>query len=254
MNHFQWGNSTESWKKENAISYAAKDAEGNVKSTMYNKFTGNELTRMCIATQFWKDKYAALCDSAVNTYNTSGVYMDQACRSRLCFDESHGHPIGGGNYWVQHFGKLTDQIRSKIAKTNNSVLAGEDCGETFLPYLDLMMTLQVSRERYSGVSSTETIPFFQAVYHQYGITYGSYSSLVTPPFEELWPKEHAPDLQEQPLDDVFDQQFLMEQARGFVWGMQPTFANYHEFLKSTPLSLHLHYSPFLHLFSPPVLN
>ena len=55
--------------------------------------------------------------------------------------------------------------------------------------------------------STETIPFFQAVYHQYGITYGSYSSLVTPPFEELWPKEHAPDFQEQPLDDVYDQQF-----------------------------------------------
>ena len=137
MNHFQWGNSTESWKNENAISYAAKDSEGNVKSTMYNKFTGNELTRMCIATQFWKDKYSALCDSAVNTYNTSGVYMDQACRSRLCFDESHGHPIGGGNYWVQHFGKLTDQIRSKISKTNNSVLAGEDCGEAFLPYLDL---------------------------------------------------------------------------------------------------------------------
>jgi len=232
MNHFQWGNSTESWKNENAILYAAKDSEGNLKTTAYNKFTGNSLTNMCIATQFWKDKYSGLCDSAVNIYNTSGVYMDQACRSRFCFDETHGHPIGGGNYWVQHFGKLTNQIRSKISKTNNSALAGEDCGETFLPYLDMMMTLQVSRERYSGVSSTETIPFFQAVYHQYGITYGSYSSLVTPPFEELWPKEHAPDFQEQPLDDVFDQQFLMEQARGFVWGMQPTIANYHEFLKS----------------------
>ncbi len=232
MNHFQWGNATESWKKENALAYAAKDYEGNVKTTMYNKFTGNTLTSMCIATQFWKDKYSALCESAVNAYNTSGVYMDQSCRSRLCFDESHGHPIGGGKYWVEHFGKLTDQIRSKIAKTKNYALAGEDCGETFLPYLDLMMTLQVSRERYSGVSSAETIPFFQAVYHQYGITYGSYSSLVTPPYEELWPKEYAPDSQEQPLDDIYDQQFLMEQARGFVWGMQPTIANYHEFLKS----------------------
>ena len=38
----------------------------------------------------------------------------------------------------------------------------------------------------------ETIPFFQAVYHEYSITYGNYSSLLVPPYDELWPAEYAP--------------------------------------------------------------
>ena len=65
------------------------------------------------------------------------------------------------------------------------VLAGEGCGEAWLPYLDLMLTLQVSRERYSPPNDPwEVIPFFQAVYHPYAVTYGSYSSLTMPPYDE----------------------------------------------------------------------
>src|SRR5690606_31874585 len=30
----------------------------------------------------------------------------------------------------------------------------------------------------------------------------------------------------QPLDTAFNKQFLMEQARSFVWGMQPMISNY----------------------------
>ncbi|MDX1285582.1 MAG: DUF6259 domain-containing protein, partial [Draconibacterium sp.] len=140
MNHYQWGNSTKSWENENAVYYAAKESDGSTNTHVYNKFTGNALTNMCITTQFWKDKYSSLCDSAVNIYQTSGVYMDQACRSRFCYDKNHKHPIGGGNYWVEHFGKLTDQIRAEVSN-KNIILTGEDCGETFLPWLDLMMTL-----------------------------------------------------------------------------------------------------------------
>src|SRR5699024_6581273 len=57
-------------------------------------------------------------------------------------------------------------------------------------------------------------------------------SLVSPPYDEMWPQEFAPDNTEQPLDEKFNKQFLMEQARSFVWGMQPTIANYHSFLDS----------------------
>jgi len=230
MNQLQWGNSTESWKKENASFYAVKNIEGKMFSHVFNIFTGKSLTNMCIGTQFWKDKYSSLCDSAVNIYQTNGVYMDQACLCKMCYDRNHGHPRGGGNYWVENFGRLTSQIRSIISDKKQPILAGEGCGEAWLPFLDAMLTLQVSKERYAGISYSETIPFFQAVYHQYGITYGSYSSLVTPPYDELWPKEFAPKDTEKPLDKCFNKQFLMEQARSFVWGMQPTIANYHSFL------------------------
>ncbi|SDM66446.1 DUF6259 domain-containing protein [Kriegella aquimaris] len=232
MNSFQWGNSTESWKTENASEYAVKDINGNMRTHSYNIFTGNSLTNMCMATQFWQDKYTSLSDDVVNTYGTSGVYMDQACMNRACYDSNHNHPLGGGNYWLKNFGKLTNQIRSKFSEEKPSILAGEGGAEGWMPYLNAFLTLQVSRERYAGVSRWETIPFFQAVYHQYAITYGNYSSLVTPPYDALWPEEFRPDNLERPLDPKFNKQFLMEQARSFVWGMQPTISNYHSFLAS----------------------
>ena len=232
MNSFQWGNSTESWEDENASAHAVKDINGNLRSHVYNVFTGDSLTNMCMATQFWRDKYSSLSDKAINEHGINGVYMDQATLHRPCYDPTHGHPLGGGNYWVTSFGKLTNQIRNKIPQQKQAILAGEGAGESWMPYLDLFLTLKVSSERYAGVGLWESIPFYQAVYHQYAITYGSYSSLVTPPYDELWPDEFAPDNQEQPLDSIFSKQFLMEQARSYVWGMQPTISNYHDFLAS----------------------
>lgn len=231
MNSYQWGDSSESWKTENAMPYSVKDIKGNMRSRSYNIFTGNSLTNMCMATEFWRNKYASLSDSVVNTYLANGVYMDQACQNRRCYDKTHGHDLGGGNYWVEGFANLTRQIRSKISDKKQIMLAGEGSGESWMPYLDAFLTLPVSRERYMGINSyIETIPFFQAVYHEYAITYGNYSSLVTPPYDNLWPKEFTPKNTEQLLDEKFNKQFLMEQARSFVSGMQPTIANYHSFL------------------------
>ena len=230
MNQRLWGTTTESWKNENASIYSVKNLNGETNSHVYNIFTNKPAASMCIATQFWKDKYSSLCDSVVNNYGTNGVYMDQACATLVCYDSNHNHTIGPGNYWVEHFGKLTDQIRSKISREKQLVLAGEGCGEAWLPYLDAFLTLDVSKERYAGLGPWETIPFFQAVYHQYGITYGNYSSLIVPPYDELWPKEYAPKEPLKLLDKGFNKQFLMEQARSFVWGMQPTIANYQSFL------------------------
>jgi Domain of unknown function (DUF6259) len=232
MNSYQWGDSTKSWKDENASLWAVKDFNGNLRSHVFNIFTGKSLTNMCMATQFWKDKYSSLSDSCINTYHTNGVYMDQACQNKLCYDPTHGHPIGGGNYWVENFSTLTDMIRSKIPQNNPIALAGEGCGEAWIPILDAMLTLQVSRERYAGVGPVETIPFFQAVYHEYAISYGSYSSLIVPPYDELWPKEFAPKDPLKLLSKDFNKQYLMEQAKSFVWGMQPTLANYQSFLAS----------------------
>ncbi len=233
MNAVDWGTSAKSWKTSNAAFYAIKDQNGKMFETFANKFTGTSLIWMCVATKFWKDKYSSLCDSAVNIYQTNGVYMDGACYNpSMCYDRNHGHSIGGGNYMVENFDKFTGQIRSIISKINQPVLTGESCGEAWLPYLDAFLTLSVGKERYAGAGRGEVIPFFQAVYHQYGILYGNYSSLVVPPYDELWPKEFAPKEPLKLLDKDFNKQFLMEQARSFVWGMQPTIANYYSFLAS----------------------
>ena len=143
-----------------------------------------------------------------------------------CYAEGHGHSPGGGNYWVNSFQKLTEEIRHRAPAT----LAGEGSGEDWIPSLDLFLTLEASRERYLGITDIETIPLYQAVYHDCAITYGSYSSLVYPPYDDLWPEEYRPTNRETSLPDEFNMQFRMEQARAYVWGMQPTLANYHSFL------------------------
>ena len=233
MNQRLWGTTTASWENENASVWAVKNIDGSVNTHTYNIFTNKPAASMCLGTHFWKDKYTSLADSAVNQYKANGIYMDQACLALKCYDSNHEHPTGPGNYWFNNFSLLTGQIRSGIPETSQIVLAGEGCGEAWMPYLDAFLTLAVSKERYAGLSAWETIPFFQAVYHQYSITYGNYSSLLIPPYDELWPKEYAPEKPLEMLDKQFNKQFLMEQARSFVWGMQPTIANYQSFLAST---------------------
>jgi hypothetical protein len=105
-------------------------------------------------------------------------------------------------------------------------LAGEGGGESWLPDLDAFLTLQVSQERYSDpASGWEPLPMFQAVYHHHAITYGTYGSLTYPPYDEMWPDSTRPANALTLLDAKYRRQFLMEQARMFVWGMQPTIAN-----------------------------
>lgn len=230
MNSYQWGDSTESWKTEGAGEYAARKEDGSTHRHVYQKFSGNGLTPMCMATQFWRDKYSSLCDTVVNRYHVDGVYMDQACMNLVCYDPDHGHTLGGGNYWWDGFGKLTRQIRDVFTDGSDAMLAGEGSAEDWIPLLDDFLTLESSHERYQGVGNVEPIPLYQAVYHDYAMTYGSYSSLVYPPYDELWPKEFYPANAETLLPEEFNMQFRLEQARSFIWGMQPTLANYHSFL------------------------
>lgn len=226
MNQIQWGNSTASWKTQHAERYSVKNADGQPASHVYNIFTGKALTNMCIVTDFWKNTYAGLSDTVLNTYGVDGVYMDQTCLTRMCYDPSHGHPLGGGNYWVPNSGRLSDQIRARVRNGKEISLSGEGVGEAWMPYVDAFLALQVSRERYAGVHGWQAIPFFQVVYHPYALAYGNYSSLLTPPYDALWPAEHRPANMLQPLDTAFNRQFLLEQARSFAWGMQPMIANY----------------------------
>src|SRR5690606_18487976 len=230
MNALKWGPSTQSWLDERAERFAVKDIDGNPLSHVYNIFTKKALTNMCEATDFWKQKYASLVDTAVNQYGVGGIYMDQICLNRRCYDPTHGHSVGGGNYWMTHVAEKSRMIRSKIPAGGEQALAGEGVGENWLPYLDVFLALQVSKERYAGVQNVQTIPLFQSVYHAYGITFGNYSSLLTPPYDEKWPQDKAPEHPESPLDTAFNRQFLMEQARSFAWGMQPMIANYQPFL------------------------
>lgn len=224
MNQRLWCVDQPSWGPQ-AEAAAVKERDGKVRTEVYNIFDPKPCATMDVTTQYWRDKYAGIADTVIDEYGLHGIYMDQAVLSLMCWDPRHDHPLGGGNYWVEGFRKLETQIRSQTGK--QVLLTGEGAGEAWLPALDLMLTLQISQERYTPPNSGwEPIPLFQSVYHAFGVTYGSYSSLVLPPYDELWPAATAPPDSLALFDVRFRQQFFLEQARAFVWGLQPTIANF----------------------------
>ena len=227
MNQRLWCVETPSWTRERGERWAVRDAAGKIRTEVYNTFNPIPCATMDVATQGWRDKYAGIADSAIRDYGVDGIYMDQAVLSLVCYAPDHGHPIGGGHYWMDGFTKLADQIRRGAGDETRPTLAGEGGGENWLPELDAFLTLQVSMERYADpTSGWEVIPFFQAVYHPYAITYGTYGSLTYPPYDELWPEKTRPANALTLLDRKYRNQFYLEQARGFVWGMQTTLANF----------------------------
>ncbi len=226
MNQRLWGMSTRSWVEEGAERFAVKNPDGSVTPEVYNTFMKVPCASMCMGTEFWRDKYATLATQAVNELGVDGIYMDQACSSLACYDSTHGHPLGGGAWWMEGFQILQRDIRQRCADCKPVALAGEGCGEAWLPHLDLMLSLQVSMERYAAPGIWEPIPMFHAVYHDCAVMYGNYCSLTRPPYDDLWPKEYAPQQPLTLLDAKFAQQFRLEQGRAFVWGQQPTIANF----------------------------
>src|SRR5438034_670513 len=225
MNQRLWCTGTPGWAAEGAARWAVKEQDGRVRQEVYNVFDPQPCATMDVTTTFWRAKYAGIADTVLSDYDVDGVYMDQAVQSLVCWDSTHGHPVGGGNYWMGGFRALAARVRTEAGRP--VLLAGEGAGEAWLPELDLMLTLQVSQERYTEPGSGwEPIPLFQAVYHAYGVTYGSYSSLVMPPYDELWPSRFAPSPPLALLDTRFRRQFFLEQARSFAWGLEPTIANF----------------------------
>ncbi len=224
MNQRLWCTNTPSWSREGAERYAVRERDGTVRLETYNVFNPLPCAPMDVSTAFWRNKYAGIADTVVQQYGIDGVYMDQAVLSLVCWSPDHGHPVGGGHYWMDGFRALASDLRRRNGASLG--LAGEGGGESWLPDLDAFLTLQVSEERYADpASGWAPIPLFQAVYHRHAITYGTYGSLTYPPYDEMWPDSTRPANALTLLDAKYRRQFLMEQARMFVWGMQPTIAN-----------------------------
>lgn len=226
MNQRLWCTNTPSWTREGADRWAVRERDGSIRLETYNVFNPLPCATMNPASAFWRDKYAGIADTVLNQYGLDGIYMDQAVLSLIDWGSGKGHPVGGGTYWMDGFRVLAKQLRAKET-VRPAGFAGEGGGESWMPDLDAFLTLQVSQERYADpASGWEVIPMFQAAYHPYALTYGTYGSLTLPPYDDLWPADKRPATALAPLDLRFVRQFHLEQARMFVWGMQPTIANF----------------------------
>ena len=202
-----------------------------MRTESYNRFMDAPCAPMCIGTEFWRNKYAGLAQEALCGLGADGVYMDQAGCSAACYDSNHGHVVGPGRYWFDGLGQLTEMIRRRADAGGQAVLGAEYCSEPLLDDVDVVLSLDVS-------TTSNVIPFFQAVYHPSVVTFGSYATLVYPPYDERWPAEKKPADRLTLLDRRFSAQFCLTQAKAFVWGMQPTIPNFKaELLSERPEEL-----------------
>jgi hypothetical protein len=143
-----------------ALPAACKDEAGNLYIESYESKEADgspvRLAVMCPSTRRWEDTIVSLIDRLVNDYGVDGVYVDQvaAAPANLCFDPSHGHPLGGGHWWNDAYHDLLAEARSRIPE--GTILTTESNAEPFILDFDGYLTWHWQ--------FPNQVPAFQTVY------------------------------------------------------------------------------------------
>ncbi|MCE5272703.1 DUF6259 domain-containing protein [bacterium] len=168
---------------------AVKDRLGTPEIVFYGDFSAR-MTFACVSTERWHDIVTALVDTLSGYYGSNAIYLDQiaAGKPQLCFDRSHGHPLGGGGWWCADYRKLCQEAK-RVAVPRGAALTTEFFCETYIDCMDAFLTWEPPDE--------SQIPMTPAVWGGYTLCYGSPMKL-----------------------DIDDRIFMAVQARDFLWGRQ----------------------------------
>ena len=166
INGHLWDTQAVSYTTENAQRWAMKKFDGSIYTEHYSR---HDHSLACPATAAWNDKMVRVTDRLFREVGVDAVYLDQigAVQAQLCYDETHGHPRGGGDYYVAGYVKLLEAVRANARRINpEAALTTEDTAEPYLRYLD--GTLMCNR------AWPDSVPFFPAVYHAHIAQFGLY--------------------------------------------------------------------------------
>ena len=143
-----------------ALAGATKDEQGKPCTETYGSKEADgspvRLAAMCAASPVWQDRVRGIVLALLKDYGTQAVYMDQvaAAQPPLCFDKTHGHPLGGGHWWVDGYGKMLGSIRTAMPR--DRMLTTECNAE---PYVNLFDGYLTWHWQFDG-----QVPAFPAVY------------------------------------------------------------------------------------------
>lgn len=174
------------------LPYGSKNFEGYSYEEIYP--SGKPQMAMCPTGVPYQDTIVNAVRVIADDLGAGSVYIDQiaAAPSNLCFDRSHGHPLGGGSYWVDGYRQMLQKIQ-KIAHGNGRDLSitSECTAEPFMDGIDgfLMVTPR----------SANTIPLISAVYSGYAIYFGSWDQ----------------------SGKLSDEKFITLSGRDVLWGVKP---------------------------------
>ena len=172
----------------NALPYACKWPNGSL--IMYKCGNGNSLARMCPTTDLWKKTVAENTARLYDELNVDGVYLDQVSCSlpKPCHDASHGHRLGGGDFWTKGYRELMKPICEDAAKRGRA-LTSESAAEPYMDSFDAFLT-------WWG-NNPNDVPLLPAIYSGYALYFGC----------------------SQSKSDSLDSYCALN-ARFFLWGVQ----------------------------------
>ncbi|MFB3788017.1 MAG: DUF6259 domain-containing protein [bacterium] len=187
-----WDPATESWKNQKAETACAINEKGEKYVEVYGSKV--PLSPMCPFTELWKTTVTNLVDRLLNEVGVKAVYIDQisAAAAKPCFAEGHGHPLGGGTYWIQGYRDLLERCRQVQPK--GTALTTEENAD---PWNDLLHAWLMVNTREDG---GEIVPLYPAVYGGRAISFG---------FQYI-----------QGDDFTYRYPFRLKMAQAFVFGSQ----------------------------------
>lgn len=147
--------------------HAILDEAGGYRMSYYAEASGR-LLAMCPTQQMWRQTISDLVDRLVGEEGVNGVYVDQvsAMKFDLCFAKDHGHPLGGGTYWVDGYRDEMRMLRNAaLGQNRNAVITSENTDEVFFDLVDANLTWSEPTD--------EEIPLIQVVYSGYTLFFGS---------------------------------------------------------------------------------
>ncbi len=126
--------------------YGSKEADGSLVS----------FAVMCPGAKLWRDTISQTVLRLMKEYGVKSVYVDQIAAERpmLCCDHSHGHPTGGGHWWVESYNNMLAEIRQ--AKPADAMLTTECNAEPYAKNFDGYLTWHWGRNN--------QVPAFPCVY------------------------------------------------------------------------------------------
>jgi len=180
-------------------SYATQGQAAATKNEAMQALPYNQLFNdMCPASSIYRNKIREVVEM-LNGLQVDGIYLDQlaAIAPDQCFDKSHGHPVGGGGWWVkQGYVPMLDELHR--ATTPGTWLTGEWNAEPYMHGLDGILT--------NHFEDQDQMPIFGSIYGGVTPGFGRYHDDRSPPDDQL--------------------AFRMKQGQAFVYGNQLGWASF----------------------------
>jgi len=183
-----WDSGNDNFRE--AFPSACKTPDGKPYLEEYG--SGRKLACMCPATPFWQKKVQEICQRLMTECGVNAIYIDQiaAAAPQLCYDKSHGHPVGGGPHWVEGYRQmLAPIVQAAHAEGRDVIITTENDAE---PYMDNVDAFLIWNPRYDN-----EIPMMTAVYSGQTVYFSSPSAVN----DEL-------------------RAFCASQGRDWLWGCQ----------------------------------